>query len=69
MHTPRGLIVKYKHLATKVRVKYPPKTATLKHQLLLQDKKYKAQKWLNSSTFGQTKNHLSTKFLLSIDGI
>jgi hypothetical protein len=40
-----------------------------KQQLLLQVNPHKRGKARKQQTLGQTKNHLPTKFLLSIDGV
>ena len=67
--TPRGLIVKNKHLAATSSCQVSSENGNSKTPIIATRQKYKVRKRPIASTFRQTKNHLSTKFLLSTDGI
>ena len=68
MHTPRGLIVKNKHLAATSSCQVSSENGNSKTPTIATRQKHKARKWLKYSTFGQNKNRLLIKIVLSIDG-
>jgi hypothetical protein len=69
MHTPRGLIVKNKHLAATSSCQVSSENGNSKTPIIATRQKYKARKRLKYGTFGQNKHHLSDKHSLSIDGV
>jgi hypothetical protein len=69
MHTPRGQIVKNKCLIATGLCQVSSEKSYSKTPTIATMQTSKIEKTQYYWTFGQTKNHLLTKLLLSIDGI
>ncbi len=68
MHTPRGLIVKNKHLTATDSCQVYSKNSYSKTPTITTMQIFKIEKAQYYWTFRQNKNHLPIKFFLSIDG-
>jgi len=69
MHTPRGKIVKSKPSKAIASCQVSSENGYSKTPTIATEQTSKSEKAQYYWTFGQTKNHLPTKYLLSIDGI